>query len=220
MADKIKKQKLEWIIPEPYCVKSPNFNAGFYPECIVLHYSAAPCSKTDPRNFDRIYRWCTTKSTKSVHFYILKDGSLWQCVSLAQKSWHAGESEYKFSNGVKRTSMNKYGIGVEFDNVGPITEKNGKRVDCYGGEYCGPVVKIGKKMWEPYTFEQIFTAKTLIKYLCEMYGFTKDRILGHCDVSPGRKIDPGEHFPWALFHQSTLEQKQECLKWLIPFNGD
>ena len=71
------------------------------------------------------------------------------------------------------TSLNKYSIGIEINNPG---HDNG---------------------YKKFTENQISSLLKLLKYLKKKYRIKKQNILGHSDISPDRKKDPGEKFPWV-----------------------
>lgn len=206
---------VDWIFSDELCIKSPNYSSGINVKALVVHYSVAP--KESPNNYNRIKNWCLRKSDRSVHFVILRDGSVYQTVPLNKKAWHAGESSWVI-DGKTYKNMNSYSIGIEMDNIGLLTEKSDGVYDSYGKKWSGPVCKVGKKIWEPYTFEQFFACKNLINQLRSIFNLGIDRVLGHNDVSPNRKIDPGEAFPWGLIRNQGGDEQWEELKKLVPYN--
>lgn len=54
---------------------------------------------------------------------------------------------------------------------------------------------------EPYSLPQIEMLLSLLSYLCEKHGIPKTHVLGHQDIAPSRKIDPGAHFPWERLYE-------------------
>lgn len=58
-------------------------------------------------------------------------------------------------------------------------------------------IEISNRGSEPYTKEQLFSLALLCKDICFRHGIPPENIIGHSDVAPDRKQDPGEHFPWA-----------------------
>lgn len=202
---------VDWILPEQFRWVSPNYSDGLKIKAIVVHYSVAP--QESPNNEARIKKWCLRKADRSVHFVVLRDGSVYQSVPLNKKAWHAGDSSYVI-DGKTYKSMNNYSIGIEMDNIGLLREKDGVICDDYGKRWNGHIIRIGKKYWEPYTYEQVFACKGLIKQLRTLFGIPEDLVIGHCHVSPNRKIDPGEQFPWDLIHGKN---QWEELQKLIPY---
>ena len=110
------------------------------------------------------------KSKVSSHFLVNKEGDIFYIVDLKLRAWHAGESFWK---GEK--DINSHSIGIEIDNSGDILNH------------------------ENFTKNQISALIKLIHYLKIKYDIDSTNILGHADISPYRKIDPGSKFPWLKF---------------------
>ena len=115
------------------------------------------------------------KAKVSTHYFITNNGNILNLVPDLYEAWHAGESSWK---GFK--SLNKYSIGIEINNPG---HEHGYK-------------KFSKK--------QIFSLLKLLKYLKKHYKINKTNILGHSDISPDRKKDPGEKFPWRYLSNKDL----------------
>jgi N-acetylmuramoyl-L-alanine amidase len=117
--------------------------------------------------------WLTNPESKaSAHFLIGRDGKTTQLVDTDHIAWHAGRSEYW-----GRKSVNRFSIGIELENLGNL-----------------------KGDFEPFQNTQMGSLLTLIADLLEAHESIKD-IVGHCDVAPNRKIDPGPLFPWFYFEK-------------------
>ena len=112
-------------------------------------------------------RLCDSSSKVSAHYFIKDNGKLVNLVPDLYEAWHAGKSSWK-----NFKSLNKYSIGIEINNPG------------HDHGYS----KFKKK--------QISTLIKLLKSLINKYQIRNQNILGHSDVSPDRKKDPGEKFPW------------------------
>ncbi len=127
-------------------------------------------------------------SKVSSHYYINKMGKLTQMVPEQYVAWHAGSSIWK-----KDKSLNKNSIGIEISNPGHVhgyESYNNKQIKC--------LVKI---------------SRTLIK----KYKIKKKNILGHSDIAPLRKKDPGEKFPWKFLSKNKIGiwhniNSRECKK--------
>ena len=122
-----------------------------------------------------IKKLCDPKSKVSSHYYIKKNGSILNLVPDLYEAWHAGESKWKTYK-----SLNKYSIGIELTNPG---HQHGYR---------------------NFSLKQISSLKKLIKYLSKKYKISYKSILGHSDISPNRKKDPGEKFPWKNLAKDKL----------------
>ena len=119
---------------------------------------------------DAIKRLTDIKSKVSCHYLIKNNGEIVVMVPDLYEAWHAGASLWK-----NYKSLNKHSIGIEISNPGH--DYNYK--------------KFSKK--------QIQSLKGLSKFLIRKYRIDKKNILGHSDIAPTRKKDPGEKFPWKYF---------------------
>ena len=134
-----------------------------------------------------IKKLCDEKSKVSSHYYIKYNGNILQLVPDLYEAWHAGKSVWK-----NFKSLNKYSIGIEISNPG---HQNGYR---------------------NYTKKQIFSLKKLLKFLMKKYDIKYQSVLGHSDIAPERKKDPGEKFPWnELFQNKFYGKKNFNIKKLI-----
>ena len=118
------------------------------------------------------------KSNVSSHYLIKKNGEITNLVPDLYEAWHAGKSKWK-----KFDSLNKYSIGIEINNPGHEFSYN------------------------TFNLKQINSLKKLLSFLIKKYNIKADHILGHSDIAPDRKKDPGEKFPWE-----KLSKKRLC-KW-------
>ena len=97
-------------------------------------------------------------------------------------------------------SCNNFSIGIEIVNWGILKKKEGKFY-CWPGnysrEYEGPdPVELEGEFWEPYTDEQYETLIPLTREIIQRQGISLSSIVGHSDIAPRRKVDPGPHFDW------------------------
>ena len=128
-----------------------------------------------------IKRLCNFKSKVSSHYFIKNNGEILNLVPDLYTAWHAGKSQWK-----KFRSLNKYSIGIEISNPGH---------------------ELGYKKFSP---KQIFSTINLLRYLIKKYNIKKKNILGHSDIAPNRKMDPGEKFPWKKLAKKNLCQWYSC----------
>ena len=119
-----------------------------------------------------IKRLCNERSKVSAHYFIRKNGEILNLVPDLYEAWHAGKSKWK-----KIKSLNKYSLGIEISNPG---HENG---------------------YKKYNSEQIKSIIRLSKKLKQKYKIKKENVLGHSDIAPLRKKDPGEKFPWKLLNK-------------------
>ena len=111
------------------------------------------------------------QSEVSTNYFIKKNGEILTMVPDLYIAWHAGISQWG-----KKKFLNKNSIGIEVSNPGHR----------FG------YVNFSKK--------QIKSLIKLIKILIKKYNIKKNCILGHSDISPDRKKDPGEKFPWKILY--------------------
>lgn len=157
---------------------------------LVMHFTSGATAMSS------INFWKTPDAKgASAHFVIDRDGTLYQCRPCNMTCGHAGKSTWKH-NGKTYENLNSCSIGIEFANGGDSTNLI-KRYSMLpplrakhknGGPLCD---------WERYTPEQIATAKELSAVLVRRYKL--DQIVGHDDIAPDRKVDPGPAFPMAEF---------------------
>jgi N-acetylmuramoyl-L-alanine amidase len=119
------------------------------------------------RESEAIERLTSIKSRVSCHYLIKNNGEIVVMVPDLYEAWHAGVSSWK-----NFKSLNKNSIGIEISNPG------------HNFNY-----KIFSK-------RQIQSVKKLSRFLIKKYKIDQKNILGHSDIAPNRKKDPGEKFPW------------------------
>ena len=125
------------------------------------------------------------KSKVSAHYFVKKSGKILNLVPDLYEAWHAGKSNWK---NIK--SLNRYSIGIEIQNSGH------------------------ENFYEKFSIKQIDSLKKLLRFLIKKYKINLKNILGHSDIAPNRKKDPGEKFPWKelaklkLAYWHKLDQKK------------
>ena len=130
---------------------------------------------------ESIIRLCNFRSKVSSHFLINKQGKIYRLVLDNQVAWHAGKSCWgKYKN------LNKNSIGIELVNKGH---------------------KFG---YTNFKSKQLSTLIKISKKLIKKYKIKKQNILGHSDIAPLRKIDPGEKFPWKELADKKIGIWHNC----------
>ena len=124
---------------------------------------------------EAIERLTSIKSKVSSHYLIKNNGEIVAMVPDLYEAWHAGISYWK-----NFKSLNKSSIEIEISNPG------------HNSNY----KKFSKK--------QIQSIKKLSKFLIKKYKIDKKNILGHSDIAPDRKKDPGEKFPWKYLSKFKI----------------
>ncbi len=122
-----------------------------------------------------IARLCDPAARVSCHYLISEDGQILRMVPEERRAWHAGNSWWR---GV--TDINSASIGIEIVNPGHD----------FG--------------YRPFPEEQIDALVPLMAEIKERYGITRGNVVGHSDIAPTRKQDPGELFPWGRLARLRL----------------
>jgi len=172
----IKNHKL---VDADFSNKSPNKRKGkMKPIGIVLHYTA---SGGKDGGGDAAYL-SRASSRASAQIVVGREGDVHQLMPLNNIAWHAGESKW---NGVE--DQNAHTIGIEIDNWGWL---EGRRINLPEEKiFVGQRNNRGHNQWETYAEAQLQAVEEVIAAICDYYDI--EYIVGHEDVSPGRKQDPG-----------------------------
>jgi len=182
---------------------SPNHSRAFTPRFVTLHYTAGPSLER------AVTRFLDPKSQVSAHFVIGHDGEAVQCVPLDCAAWHAGQSFWKPAQGAGRLlglkGLNRFSFGIEMVNAGPLRKSHGGALHTWWGQQVDPDAAIavdpqepgsfGRPYWARYSGAQIDKAIEIVQLLTR--SFPIEEILGHSDICPGRKQDPGPAFPMS-----------------------
>ena len=124
---------------------------------------------------DALSRLVNFKSKVSCHYLINEKGQIISIVPENYTAWHAGKSRWG-----KLSSLNRHSIGIELVNPGH---------------------NFGYKKFRK---KQISALIQLTKKLIKKYSIKKKNIVGHSDIAPLRKKDPGEKFPWKTLAKSNI----------------
>ena len=124
---------------------------------------------------ESIKRLLSLKHKVSCHYLIDRRGQILKMVEEDKVAWHAGKSKWKnFIN------LNKNSIGIEIVNKGH---------------------ELG---YEKFTLRQINSLIKICKNLKKKYKINNSNIVGHSDIAPLRKKDPGEKFPWKKLYKNNI----------------
>ncbi len=173
---------------------SPNKGGALQPRWLVMHYTAGGGAEGS-------IRWLVDPLAKaSAHLVIGRDGGITQLVPFNVVAWHAGASSWQGVSG-----LNQYSIGIELDNVGRLEHIAGKWVSPLKIVVPDDQVRVANHKndapgtppsgWQTYTPEQIDAAFRVAQVLIAQYELQD--LIGHDDIAPGRKNDPGPDFPMA-----------------------
>ena len=124
---------------------------------------------------ESIKKLCDPSSKVSSHYLINRNGKIIRMVQDAYVAWHAGKSCWR-----KHKNLNKNSIGIELVNKGH---------------------QFG---YTSFKKKQISSLITLCKKLIKRYRINKKNVVGHSDIAPLRKIDPGEKFPWKYLAKNKI----------------
>lgn len=186
---------------------------------LVMHYTAIPIQKTV-----QIFTKDTSVNPTSAHYVIaqkeqdlnpkhtMPETDIIRVVDETSIAWHAGLSRWGHHSLLNGTS-----IGIEHVNPG-FTEPNQAMAN-----------------WSPFGFEEDATGTTWYRFdpdqirksvalaqgIVNTYNIHPTHVLGHADIAPGRKMDPGPLFPWGEFAEVGVgawltKEEQESARELIP----
>ncbi|MGL4910266.1 MAG: N-acetylmuramoyl-L-alanine amidase [Cetobacterium sp.] len=167
-----------------YSVNSSKYQSKSYNErvrFVILHYTAL----NDERSITAL-----TKNNVSSHYLVTQNmsDSVYSLVPDTKRAWHAGTSYFE---GYK--NLNDNSIGIEISNLGYSSANKQNNSNLKLGI-------VDTTMFYPYNDAQIFKIGMLLKELTEKYNIKPKYILGHSDIAPTRKFDPGPKFPWKYLY--------------------
>lgn len=120
-------------------------------------------------------RLCDPAAEVSAHYLIEEDGRIWQLVAEDRRAWHAGKAFW-----AGERDINGVSIGIELVNPGH---------------------EFG---YRPFPGTQMAALAGLARAVMGRHGIPPRRVLGHSDVAPARKADPGELFDWAFLARAGI----------------
>jgi len=124
---------------------------------------------------ESLIRLCDPKFKVSCHFLICRNGAIYNLVKEKYIAWHAGKSYWQ-----KYKNLNKDSIGIELVNKGHD----------FG--------------YQNFSKKQLLSLVKICKTLMNKYKIKNKNIIGHSDIAPLRKIDPGEKFPWKFLAKKNI----------------
>lgn len=122
----------------------------------------------------------TGKGVSSHYLIAEQPATIYRLMDENRRAWHAGDSQW---NG--RTWLNSSSIGIEMVNKGYTDTPEGRE-------------------WQPWSEKQVEALVLLLKDIMQRHGLTADSVVGHSDIAPQRKVDPGPAFPWERLAQEGL----------------
>jgi N-acetylmuramoyl-L-alanine amidase len=133
-------------------------------------------------------RLTSPESKVSAHYLVDEDGTVFRLVDESKRAWHAGKSRWR---GV--SDVNSASVGIEIVNPGH---------------------EFG---YRPFPDEQIGAVIPLVAAIKERHAIGRGNIVGHSDVAPSRKEDPGELFPWEALARRRLALPSPARDLVDPF---
>ncbi|MGH6781576.1 MAG: N-acetylmuramoyl-L-alanine amidase, partial [Sphingomonadaceae bacterium] len=127
----------------------------------------------------------------SAHYVVAEDGQVIRMVAEEMRAWHAGRSHWRGTSDINSAS-----IGIEIVNPGH---------------------EFG---YRPFPEEQIDALIPLVAEIKERYHITRGNIVGHSDIAPQRKRDPGELFPWVRLARHRLALPRPTRNLMDPHWSD
>lgn len=178
--------------------ESPNQSGDLVPDFLVMHFTAGS-------SYDSSIVHLTNPAAKaSAHLVIGRNGQITQLVPFDKVAWHAGRSRWR-----GRTGLNRHSIGIELDNAGRLDWQGGAWRAWFGRSYPEEEVAVAAHKhegvqtgWHLYTENQISAALAAAQAIAAEYEI--DDVLGHDDIAPERKQDPGPAFPMDRFRARVV----------------
>ncbi|WP_374446016.1 N-acetylmuramoyl-L-alanine amidase [Epilithonimonas sp.] len=148
----------------------PAVGQNFRQRYVILHYTVL----NDEKSISIL-----TQQSVSAHYLVnsLPDKEIYQIVDENKRAYHAGVSFWR-----KDQQLNDTSIGIEIVNMGYTTDSLNNRV------------------FTPYPEDQFRKVAALVKDIVTRYNIPPTNVLGHSDIAPTRKQDPGPLFPWKRLY--------------------
>ncbi|MFM6931378.1 MAG: N-acetylmuramoyl-L-alanine amidase [Novosphingobium sp.] len=140
---------------------------------------------------EALERLCSEEAGVSAHYLIDEDGMVTQMVAEENRAWHAGKSYWR---GI--TDVNSASVGIELVNPGH---------------------EFG---YRDFPESQIEALLPLLSDIKKRHGVSRSNVVGHSDVAPARKTDPGERFPWERLARHKLAIPAPRITAPLVFDND
>jgi N-acetylmuramoyl-L-alanine amidase len=190
-------------------IKSPS-TSGALPQptkIIVIHFTYGASAKSSANWFKD-----PANPGSSAHVVVDRNGDVIQCVPFNVIAWHAGNSRLR-----NLVGLNQHSIGIELANWGYLRQSGGSWMSYSGVKITNPFIGVHKNGnpdkghtpigWEPYPAPQFASTVEIARVLAEAYGV--EEIVGHDDIAPGRKWDPGPAFDMARFRNQVFGDRKD-----------
>jgi N-acetylmuramoyl-L-alanine amidase len=177
---------------------TPNKGGTLQPRFLVMHYTAG-------RSAEGSADWlCNPLARASAHLVIGKDGRIIQLLPFNVVAWHAGVSNWHDGR-TRLQGLNQHSIGIELDNPGRLVRQGARWRSLFLGtvyddvDVMEAVHKNESRSagWHIYPSDQLEVAFSVAAMLVREYRL--EDVIGHDDIAPDRKSDPGPAFPMDSF---------------------
>ncbi len=132
-------------------------------------------------------RLCDPDHEVSAHYLISREGKIFAMVSECRRAWHAGHSYWQGT-----TDINSRSIGIELDYPGSLSD------------------------YPPFPEAQMNALETLLGDIFKRWSILSSSVLGHSDIAPSRKADPGAKFDWTRLAKAGFAKGHENPKSVQP----
>ena len=192
-------------------IASPNVSGKFKggkPRFLIMHYTAGG------NDSGAITTLKNPAKKVSAHFVVGHDGAVTQMVKLDTIAWHAGVSRWKDVNGV-----NSAGIGIEITNWGKLSRTaSGGWVSYTGASVASDRVILAKHKhfpgavhgWEAFDEAQLAACADVASAVVSHFGMQPWDMVGHDDIAPRRKVDPGPAFDMDQFRARVFGMEDDA----------
>jgi len=173
-------------------------------DTIVIHYTAGSSAASSANYL------CKKDLLASAHLVIGREGEVYQLVPFDTIAWHAGRSMY-----AGRKGLNQFSIGIELDNAGELKRSGSEYQSSFNRRYQENDVVTAphrndvtqkNRYWHSYTEKQVEKCREVCEMLIAKYKI--NTIVGHEEIAPGRKLDPGPAFALDKFRNDLLTQNR------------
>lgn len=176
---------------------SPNVGGVCRPRFLVIHFTGGGEAGA--------IETLTAPGGVSAHFVVGEAGTITQLVDLDRTAWHAGKSSWRDVSG----SLNPVSIGIEIANLGDAIEGSPGSYRAYGRPIPDDRVLVARhanggsaRPWHTYPEAQIAAVTAIAKALHAAFHF--EDIVGHDQIAPTRKVDPGPAWPMEAIKAAVL----------------
>ena len=180
---------------------------GGKPSVLVMHYTAGGSASNTVSFFRR------PDAGASAHLVIGRDGDITQMIKFDTVGWHAGRSRWR-----KKSGVNKFSIGIEIANYGQLSRDANGDWKSWSGQSVARDRVVEKEHkhfpgsihgWEIFDTPQMQASIDTAKAIVREYDIKPWDLVGHEDISPHRKVDPGPAFGLDKFREVVFGRSED-----------